>query len=204
MGYGFIGRGLKMKTQSITIIAAVIFLLAACEVQAVIVNSNSVVEDGIEYYIQTDKSVYNLGENVLILYRVTNLTDVSVNLGTLLPDPPDNYDLRIMQGDDQIWWYPYTAITLVIRDFILQPLETKEFQTNWNMMNDNGTPWLHGDDSLITPGTYDVVGKIALWAVDERVPVSVSVDVVPEPATFLLFGTGLIIVSNRNRREVKK
>jgi len=175
----------------------VLVLEIAQPAKANIVDSNSIIKDGIEYYMQTDKFIYDLGENVEMLFRVTNLTDVSMNLGTLLPDPPDDYDLRIMQGDDQIWWYPYTAITGVIRDFILQPLETKEFQTNWNTMNDNGTPWLPDDDFLITPGTYDVVGKVALWAVDERVPVSVSIDVIPEPATLFSLGLGGLFLRKR-------
>ena len=144
-------------------------------------DSNSIIKDNIEYYIHTDKSVYDLGEEVEILYRVTNLTDVSVNLGTLLPDPPDNYDLRIMQGNAQVWWYPYTAITAVIRDFILQPLETKEFQTTWDMMNDNGTPFQEYDDFFVTPGSYNVVGEVALSFGYERVPVSVSIEIIPEP-----------------------
>jgi len=34
------------------------------------VNSNSITQNNIEYYMQTDKSVYDLGENVEMLYRV--------------------------------------------------------------------------------------------------------------------------------------
>ena len=194
-------NGKEIKSLKKLICAGISILFITACAKATLVNSNSIVQDGIEYYIQTDKAVYDLGENVEILYRVANLTDVSVNLGTLLPDPPDNYDLRIMQGDEQIWWYPYIAITLVIRDFILQPLETKEFQTNWNMMNDNGTPWLLDDDFMITPVTHDLVGEVALWAVDERVPVSVSIDVIPEPATLLLFGAGLMAMFSYRKRK---
>ncbi len=36
------------------------------------VNSNSIVKGDIEYYLQTDKAVYEAGETVQKLYRVTN------------------------------------------------------------------------------------------------------------------------------------
>ena len=184
-------------------VAALMMLAGATggKANTVPVNSNSIVKDGIEYYMQTDKSDYDLGENVQMLYRVTNLRDVSVNLGTLLPDPPDNYDLRIMQGDDQVWWYPYTAITLVIRDFILQPLETKEFQTTWDMMNDNGTPFKEYDDFFVSPGSYNVVGEAALSFGYERVPVSVAIEAIPEPATFMMLGIGLVSLLTRKRKK---
>ena len=35
-------------------------------------NSNSFIKENIEYYIQTDKKDYKLGENVGMLYGVTN------------------------------------------------------------------------------------------------------------------------------------
>jgi hypothetical protein len=54
----------------------VVLVLGTAQVaKANLVNSNSIIQDGIEYYIQTDKFVYDLGENVEILYRVTNLRD---------------------------------------------------------------------------------------------------------------------------------
>jgi hypothetical protein len=51
----------------------VIVLSCAGMAGATLVNSNSIVQDDIEYYIQTNKAVYDLGENVEMLYRVTNL-----------------------------------------------------------------------------------------------------------------------------------
>jgi hypothetical protein len=44
-------------------------------VNATPVNWNAIEVNDIEYYIQTDKSVYELGEDVDFLYRVTNLRD---------------------------------------------------------------------------------------------------------------------------------
>jgi hypothetical protein len=51
------------------------------------VDSNSIIKDGVEYYIKTDKTIYDLSENVNILYRVTNLTDETVSLGWVIDDP---------------------------------------------------------------------------------------------------------------------
>ena len=74
-------REVKMETRKFskkTIITILIVLCTAAISEATLVNSNSIVQDGIEYYIQTDKAVYDLGENVEILYRVTNLSDEAV------------------------------------------------------------------------------------------------------------------------------
>jgi hypothetical protein len=65
-----------MKKGLLKSIFAVLFLLPVCANATV--NSNSIIQDDIEYYIQTDKSVYNLGEDVEMLYRVTNLRSEDV------------------------------------------------------------------------------------------------------------------------------
>lgn len=56
-------------------IALVVLVLGTASFAMAIPDSNSTVLDDIEYYVQTDKSVYDLGENVEMLYRVTNLGD---------------------------------------------------------------------------------------------------------------------------------
>jgi len=87
--------------------------------------------------------------------------------------------------------------------FTLQPNETREFQTAWNMMNDNGTIWPTTDDFLVSPGIYNVVGEVAIFPTYRRVPVSVSINIVPEPTSILLFGTGLISLLTRNKQKLK-
>ena len=42
------------------------------------VNSNSIIADGIEYYVQSDKAVYDVEDNIEMLYKVTNLTSEPV------------------------------------------------------------------------------------------------------------------------------
>ena len=88
--------------------------------------------------------------------------------------------------------------------FSLGPYETKEFQTFWDMMNYNGTFVEEYDDFLVSPGMYNVVGEVALWPKSDRIPVNVSVEIIPEPSSLLLFGAGLIGLLARNRTNLKK
>jgi hypothetical protein len=124
------------------------------------VNSNSKVVDGIEYYIQTDKAVYNLGENVKMLYRVTNLGDQEVNMW--FPHSPV-YNFWVAKDQEHIWravnaWWDVTT-TLV-----LAPGESKEFPDYeppqiWDMSDTDG--------NSVSPGRYTVIGGLyagsGLW-----------------------------------------
>ncbi|MBW8039652.1 MAG: PEP-CTERM sorting domain-containing protein [Planctomycetes bacterium] len=171
-------------------------LFMTVSAKATLVDSNSfIVVDNIEYYMQTNKSVYDLGENVEMLYRVTNLGDEDVTLGSVVSDSLAYYEFRIMQDGIQIWSYPYLSVVLGFTAFHLGPYESKEGQTIWNMMNDNGT--LPTDDDFpVNPGIYDVIGELDLIS-GERVPVSVSIEIIPEPATILLLGLGVLLLKRR-------
>ncbi len=71
----------KRFSNSTLFIALIVsaILITERSAKANLVNSNSIVEDDIEYYMQTDKDVYDLGENVEMLYRVTNLGSEDVS-----------------------------------------------------------------------------------------------------------------------------
>ncbi len=64
--------GIRREKLGRLICAGIATLALAGSAKATLINSNTVVEDEIEYYVQTDKSVYDLGEDVEILYRITN------------------------------------------------------------------------------------------------------------------------------------
>ena len=176
-----------MKNAIITI---VLVLSLAGYTSATLSNPNSVVVDDIAYYMQTDKSVYNLGEDVEMLYRVTNLTENPVDIGMVLKceygwthfSVTDNYDTDI--------WQHYRSIPPCDWEmFHLDPYESKQLQIAWDMVSDNGT-YYHDDDYLVSPGSYTVTGQLELDGGYESVPVSVQIEIIPEPATILLFGLG--------------
>ena len=182
------------------ICAGISILFITASAKATLVNSNSIVQEGIEYCIQTDKAVYDLGESVEMLYRVTNLLDEDVTLGWITADPFDYFDFWIMQDGIQIWEYPYLSVVLGFTIFHLDPYESNELQTVWNMMNDNGTSGLTDDDFQINPGIYDVIGELCLIE-GERFPLSVSIQIIPEPSAFVLFGIGLMSLLSYRKRE---
>ena len=191
-------REVKMETRKFgkkTIITILIVLCTAAISEATLVNSNSIVQDGIEYYIQTDKAVYNLGENVEILYRVTNLTDNPVSIGEKSLFSPD-YDVIITDdGDAKVWQYiltlppPPTPPETTV--FHLEPYESKEYQTTWDLTNDNGTSD-RIDDFPVDPGMYNITGELNLYFWEKIVPVSVSVEIIPEPTAITLLGAGFL------------
>ena len=192
-----------MKT-IISTIGFIVLVFGTVQIAIADIDSNSIINNGLQYYIQTDKSVYELGGNVNILYRVSNLTNGNIFLSTVLDDPLAYYDFRVTQNDNRIWKYPYMSPVLGFGGIFFEPYETKEFQTAWNMMNDNGTIWPQTDDFLVSPGAYNVLGEVALFPTYQRVPVSVSIDIVPEPASILLFGAGIIGLLTRSRTNLKK
>ena len=113
------------------------------------VNSNSKVEDGIEYYVQTDKSVYKLEEDVKMLYKVTNLRDEDVTF-TFGGSPEWNFwvekDGEVIWRAVEGWWAEGTAFTLA-------PNEYKEFRYVWDMKD-------HKGNLVIDIGKYNVLGRL--------------------------------------------
>ena len=151
-----------------------ILTLARCA-SANLVDSNSVVFDGIEYYIQANKSVYDLGEDVEMLYRVTNLRDEDVKIPCLRSP---EFNLWVQEDDETIWalvhWFKWYSLGVD-----LSAGESKEIPYVWDMRDDNG--------NLVEPRVYDVVGVIYSY---EQTEVKVAVTIVPEPCSLALLGVG--------------
>ena len=167
-------------------IAAVLLALVLGTVQIAMAtpNSNTVIRDDIEYYIQTDKSAYNLGEDVEMMYRVTNLRDENVTFNfSHFPV----YQFWVEQDGEQIWNAIGSRLPVLL-ELTLLPGESREFPDDfpppfiWDMkVNGN----------FVDPGTYNVIGGLYDGPGKyDYAKVAVSIDIIPEPSTLILFGVG--------------
>ena len=123
-------------------------------------NSKTIVEDGIKYYIYTDKSIYELGEHTEILYRITNLTDEVWRVG----GGPSLRDIlvEVKEGENfrEVWRYGWEHSTLPGPQLLwLQPGESTEWRAPWPQfsMTRTGDPW---DYNQAPPGTYRITGVV--------------------------------------------
>jgi len=149
---------------------------------ATLVNSNSIIKDNIEYYMQTDKSVYSIGETVDMLYSATNLGPQDVTIGWVAADPLAHYAFEVRHGHHQIWRYNYLSTVFGFERFTLLD-----------------------DDFPVSPGTYTAIGELNLLPSPKcnRIPVSVSIQVIPEPATiFLLALPALVLLRTRRPQRI--
>ena len=171
------------------IIAVSIILGLVVTARAEIV-SNSLIVDDIEYYIQADDSIYDLGEDIESLFRVTNLGDETVSIGTSYPI----IDIIVSEKEgevfNEIWnwsWdqiYPPGPVL-----FELDPDEFIELGGTWPQIDLHGSVEIE-DHTQVPPGIYRVSGY--LTPTDTNVVVDITI--VPEPTTVLLFGLGGLIL----------
>jgi len=184
----------RKKNLKRIVFAGIVTLFMTVIAKANLVDSNSIIRDGIEYYIQTDKAVYNLGESVEMLYRVTNLGEEDV---TIHFDDQVQHYFTVKQDEYLIWDAPkmgQPALSIVV----LPPGGDKEYTETWDMLGNQGV--------LIMPGNYEVTGSfhpVLLSQVDKDkyVPVSVSIEIIPEPSTFVLLGAGLMAMLTYRKRK---
>ena len=175
--------------------ASLVILAVVIHAKATFVDSNSIVKDGIEYYIQTNKSVYNLGEDVEILYRVTNLRDEDVTFS--FPGSPE-WNFWVEREGQSIWravngWYAIGS------GFTLSHGESKEFPTYntpyiWDMRD--------SEKNLVDIGEYNVIGGLDGYKGEyDSTAVSVHIEIVPEPSSLILFVVGLPLANSISRRR---
>ena len=179
-----------MKKRIIVVLIALSFVGIA---RATLVNSNSIVQDDIEYYIQTDKAIYDLGENVQMLYRVTN--EGSEDVTFAFPHSPEwNF---WVEKDEQHIWRAVNGWWTVMTQFTLGPSDSKEFPIFdppciWNMRDD--------EDNLVNIGKYDVIGGLYAGTGEyDFTKVSVPITIVPEPVSLTLFIAGVPVLLRKQR-----
>lgn len=183
------GETKKILKKLACVCISILFMTVSAK--ATLVNSNSIVQDGIEYYIQTDKAVYDLGESVEMLYRVTNLRDEEVSFA--FPNTPE-WNFWVERDGQSIWravngWYTMGC------GFTLNPGESKQFPTYnppyiWDMRD--------SENNLVDVGEYSVIGGLDGGTGEyDSTGVPVLIEIVPEPATILLFGLSMLLVKAR-------
>ena len=128
------------------------------------INSTIVEEDGIEYYLGTDRHTYALGSTVNITYSLTNKSNIVKLVGDW-PSLAALMPVDIVQGDKDIWSVPATPYEAT--EYYLAPNESCEYIMEWKM-----DAW--PERELVEPGMYTVIGGLKPGAV------SVSVDILIE------------------------
>ena len=139
-------------------------------------DSNSIVKDDIEYYMQTDKHTYHFGEDVEMLYRVTNLgeEDVTFNF-THIPE----WNFWVEKNGETIF-RAVNGWRAEISEFTLSFSESKEFPLInpsylWNMEDYEG--------NLVNAGEYNVIGGLFDGYYNyNHTKVSVPIEIIPPPA----------------------
>ncbi len=132
-------------------------------------DSNSIVIDDIEFYVETDKSIYYLGENVEMLYRLTKL---GFPPATIPCNRSPELNLVVRKDGETIWmmnrfWYWYSP------GLELLPWIPCEIPADWDMNDLNDVP--------VGPGTYDVLGVI--YSGIGLPDVGVQITILSEPRT---------------------
>ena len=141
--------------------------------------------DDLEYSIETDKTVYQLGETVYVTHTITNPLDVPVSI-ELSQEP--GFNLWVMQGNTEIW-AAYRVFAQVIGSQGFAPGEILELNYTWDMTD--------YDDNLVLWGEYELVGVIYGGGRD----VSTNITIVPEPTTIMLLVFGGLSILRSNRRN---
>jgi len=159
------------------------------------VNSDSVVQNGIEYYIETDKVVYDLGEDVEIVYRITNLKTEVWSLTHPCSVIHVVVELREAEESSIIWAYGY-ACSSRPGSIRLESGESKEFSVNWAQWDSYYRP--------VSPGTYAVTGTVS-YVIDtdvlEDFTATVDITIIPEPTSLALFAFGVAILRYEGTRR---
>ncbi|MHC4308422.1 MAG: PEP-CTERM sorting domain-containing protein [Planctomycetota bacterium] len=185
----------KFLKKLVCVCISILFITVSAK--ATLINSNSIVDLGIEYYIQTDKSVYDLGENVEMLFRVTNLRDEEVLIGC---SQSPEFNLFVRKDGESIWalihgFKAYSPGVELLAD------ESKELTHSWDTSDDDGV--------VVEPGLYTVVGVMynQTWNYYNNrgyiiTEVGLPITIIPEPASLVLLGIGFLSLLRCRKRRL--
>lgn len=192
------GRDGGNRVVFVSLMSIAIFCLSSIAMaDTVSVNFNSKVIDGIEFYVQTDKAIYNLGENVEMLYKVTNFNDYSVNFG--FGHMPE-WNFWVEQNGINIWTKVQFPLAVAI-SYTIDPGESRVYPyippVIWNMKDNDG--------SLISSGIYEVIGGYDWNWINgsyDYSKISVPITIIPEPSSVMILSLGVLgLFFRRNKKQ---
>ncbi len=150
----------------------------------------------LEYTIETDKAIYQLGEQVHIVQEYSNLSDDAV---TFIFYQSPGFDMWVLKGADVIW-HQVKGWQNDIAHPTLSAGESFRSEYSWGMVDDNGNP--------VAPGEYEVLGVMvggpdpAMAGCEYPAAPSTTITIIPEPTTLVSLLVGLGLTSMRKRRWI--
>ena len=140
-------------------------------------NSKTIIEDGIEYYVKTDKSIYELGEHTEILYRITNLTDEQWRISGMGYVRDILVEVKEGQSFRPIWSVGSEIPSLPGPGGLrLQPGESTEWRAPWPQFHMNSTGDCR-DYHQAPPGTYRITGVVDGYRMSPEPPMEIHIRV---------------------------
>ena len=198
-------RKKNLKKLVCVAIVGLAVLPGAREARATLVDANAV-EEGLEYYIRIDKGVYDLGEPIEILCRVTNVSEEILNVAEL-GIYSISLELTRPEGDTLFATYfgpPFPPMPPGLPDIIsLNPGEYIE--TLWPITSDRwGTDGEWVEEPFSTVGQYSISSKyltfILIGGPSSLVSGPLDFEIIPEPSSLILFVVGLPLANYIKRR----
>ena len=196
--------GESKKIMKKLVCAGIVILAVVIPAKATLVDANAV-EDGLEYYIRIDKGVYDLGETIEMLYRLTNVGDRTLNVCDL-----DIYtlSLELTRPEGDILFAPAWITRPMppgLPDIItLNPGEYAE--SRWYI-----TLCEWGIDGQVIEEPFATVGQYSITSeYDNRHggegPLTLEPDaldfvIIPEPASIFLLGVGFASLLVRKKER---
>ena len=130
----------------------------------------------VDISVETDKPIYQFGEEVMISVTAYNPRSDAITLALHL-DPTVSYMM-----DGVFDWKEYHVGLPAIGDVVFEPFQSRTWELTHGAWESQFYP--------LEIGTHSVVGELIDYGFSE----AVEFEVVPEPATILLLGLGGLVL----------